>query len=191
VLDRLIASALLVILSPVQGAVALAVRLRLGPGVIFRQQRVGRGGREFCLYKIRTMLPDRRRAVVPPEHLPAERRRSHKSNQDPRHTPLGRWLRATSLDELPQLWNVVRGDMSLVGPRPELVGVVARYGLWNHPRHGVKPGITGLWQISLARTSLLHEGVEIDLDYVDNVSLRQDVQIAFRTVVALARRTGS
>jgi lipopolysaccharide/colanic/teichoic acid biosynthesis glycosyltransferase len=189
VLDRGLAVILLLATLPVLIAVAAAIRLRLGPGVIFRQQRVGREGRQFCVYKFRTMEPDRRRTVA---EVPGEdRRRLHKTERDPRHTPLGRFLRSSSLDELPQLWNVVRGDMSLVGPRPELVSIVDRHDLWDHPRHRVRPGITGVWQISPARTALLHEGVHLDLDYIADVTFRRDVRIMFGTVAALLRRTGS
>ena len=145
-LDRLAAVFLLLVTAPVLALVALVVRVRLGPGVIFRQQRVGRHGVSFDVLKFRTMLPDRRRADVPISF--PDRRCTHKSGADPRHTPVGRFLRRWSLDELPQLVNVARGQMSLIGPRPELASVVARYQPWQHERHDVKPGLTGLWQVT-------------------------------------------
>src|SRR4051794_6076492 len=123
--DRIVGAVLLLMVLPTLLVVALAVRLLLGPGVIFRQQRVGEGGRTFSVLKFRTMRPDRRTQRV--EWDGVDRRRTHKASDDPRHTAFGRFLRKWSLDELPQLVNVVRGEMSLVGPRPELVGVVARY----------------------------------------------------------------
>jgi len=98
------------------------------------------------IYKFRTMRPDRRQAVLP--YSGPDRRVCHETDNDPRHTPLGRFLRKYSLDELPQLWNVLVGDMSLVGPRPELVEVVERYESWQRERHRVKPGLTGLWQVT-------------------------------------------
>ena len=127
---------------------AMIVRFEFGRPILFRQSRVGRNGRYFTIYKFRTMDRCRR---APDAGRPVdlhERRRSHKSVDDPRHTEIGRLLRKFSLDELPQLWNVLRGDMSIVGPRPELVEVVERYDSWQLRRHVVKPGLTGLWQIS-------------------------------------------
>ena len=110
-----------VVLLPLIAVVAVAVRVSLGSPVFFRQRRVGRDDRVFDVYKFRTMGQDRRREQAP---VPQDRRQTHKSEADPRHTGVGRFLRKWSLDELPQLWNVVRGDMSLVGPRPELVEIV-------------------------------------------------------------------
>jgi lipopolysaccharide/colanic/teichoic acid biosynthesis glycosyltransferase len=190
VFDRALSLVLLLILLPAFVGLAVAVRLLLGPRVIYRQRRVGHHGAEFEMLKFRTMLPDRRRRQDPAYHGP-ERRRSHKRADDPRHTPLGRRLRRTGLDELPQLWNVVRGQMSLVGPRPELVEVVERYNLRDHPRHSVKPGITGLWQVSRSRCALLHEGVDVDLEYLHHINLCTDLKILVRTPVTVVRPTGA
>ncbi|TMF12974.1 MAG: sugar transferase, partial [Chloroflexi bacterium] len=120
--------------------IAIAVRLSLGRPVIFRQTRVGQQGSLFTIYKFRTMLSDRR--VCERELTGVDRRASHKCDHDPRLKPLGSRLRRWSLDELPQLWNVIRGDMSLVGPRPELPRLVDGYAPWQHERHDVKPGLT-------------------------------------------------
>ncbi len=188
--DRVGALVLLVVASPILAVVALAVRLRLGSPVIYRQTRVGQGGRPFTVYKFRSMRPDRR-ATTPAEPPGEERRVDHKSPDDPRLVPLGRRLRSASLDELPQLFNVLRGEMSLVGPRPELPSVVARYEPWQHRRHEVKPGLTGLWQIKARGDVPMHEGTELDLDYVDQVSLGTDLRILMRTPMALLRRPGS
>ena len=188
VLDRIGATVLLLLTLPVMLLVCLAVYVRLGRPIFFRQPRVGRGGATFGMLKFRTMEPDRRRHQVP---VPSnkDRRRQHKSAADPRHTGIGRFLRRCSLDELPQLWNVVRGDMSLVGPRPELASVVARYEDWQHQRHQVKPGITGLWQVTDRQTSdgdmHLHTGT--DLLYIEQVSLRTDLRILLRTPIALTK----
>ncbi|MEZ5261369.1 MAG: sugar transferase [Acidimicrobiales bacterium] len=157
--------------------------------MLLRQPRVGKDGTVFPMYKIRTMKPDRRLNQVPFEG--PERRQSHKRDDDPRHTPVGRLLRKYSIDELPQFWNVLRGDMSLVGPRPELVSVVDRYDLWDHPRHRVKPGLTGPWQVSTYRSVPLHENMHLDIDYVREQSLRGDVAVLRATVVALTRALGS
>jgi len=191
IFDRVAAVLLLLLLLPLIVSVALVVRVQLGRGVLYRQRRVGRDGKVFDLYKFRTMEGDRRRAdgsVAPTE----ERRVSHKRDDDPRHTDLGRLLRRLSLDELPQLGHVLVGQMSLVGPRPELETVVQRYGLWDHPRHLVKPGITGVWQVSSARAQLLHEGVSLDLDYLEGgITFRRDLSILWRTVGVVARRSGA
>ncbi|MFN0091285.1 MAG: sugar transferase [Acidimicrobiales bacterium] len=183
-IDRVIAAALLLATLPVLLMVLGLVRVNLGPGVIFRQRRVGRHGEVFTIYKVRTMRHPR-----PGER--GEPGRPHKSSDDPRHTPLGRVLRRWSLDELPQLWNVLKGDMSLIGPRPELVEIVERHRLWKHPRHHVKPGITGVWQVSPFRTRLLHESVDVDLDYLRRVTLGHDVTILARTLGSVVRRTGA
>ena len=186
--DIALAALALAVLLPLFLVVALSIRLTLGPGVFYVQDRVGRGGRRFRMYKFRTMRHDRRRECTG-KYGGADRRVCHKRADDPRHTALGRFLRRCSLDELPQLLNVVRGEMSLVGPRPELVPVVERYQRWQHARHVVKPGLTGLWQIT-ARDRLASEGVALDLEYVQHESFRTDCRIIARTIPALFRGPG-
>jgi lipopolysaccharide/colanic/teichoic acid biosynthesis glycosyltransferase len=187
-IDRAVGALLLLLALPVLCAVALAVRIDLGTGVVFTQDRIGFGGDRFRIYKFRTMRPSRRR-----EHRPFEgedRRRTHKHPEDPRLSSVGRILRRLSLDELPQLINVVKGDMSLVGPRPELVEIVERYEPWQHRRHCVKPGLTGLWQVS-ARERPMHEATDVDLAYVDTISFLTDLRILLRTIpAALGRKKG-
>jgi lipopolysaccharide/colanic/teichoic acid biosynthesis glycosyltransferase len=190
VLDILAASILLIILAPLIASVALAVRLTMGSKVLFFQERVGRGGRSFRMVKFRSMRHDRR-ARAEEEWDGQDRRITHKTTADPRHTQVGRFIRKWSLDELPQLFNVLRGHMSLVGPRPELVQVAMRHGLIDHPRHLVRPGITGLWQVSDSRSSLLHENVHIDLEYVRKVSLLGDLKILLRTFGSVVKVRGS
>lgn len=187
-IDRFAAFVLLVLTVPVLLVVALAVRITLGAPVLYRQRRVGRDGHVFRVWKFRTMHPDRRCGEVP---VPVERRICHKREDDPRHTRLGSLLRRWRLDELPQLANVLAGHMSLVGPRPELVEIVRLYEPWQHERHAVKPGITGLWQVSTEpRFGLMHEHTELDLAYVERVSLRTDLRILLRTVTCLLARNG-
>jgi len=178
----------LVLLLPVIALVALFVRLMLGPNIFFRQERVGRDGKTFRMIKFRSMMQDRRSDDS--DYDGSDRRQTHKSLNDPRHTPVGRFIRKWSLDELPQLFNVVKGDMSLVGPRPELVRVAQAHNLVDHPRHLVRPGITGLWQVSCERSSLLHENVDIDSEYVARVTFLGDVKILLRTVGAVLRARG-
>ena len=187
-LDQVVAALLLIALLPVLVIVACSVRARLGPGVIYRQRRIGKNERVFTMYKFRTMAPDRRLREAP--FAGVDRRVGHKCDDDPRHTTLGRALRRWSLDEIPQLWNVMLGHMSLVGPRPELLDVVEKYDLWHHPRHLVRPGITGLFQISPDRAGLLHEHLDYDLDYVSHCGFRRDLQILLRTPRAVWARHG-
>jgi lipopolysaccharide/colanic/teichoic acid biosynthesis glycosyltransferase len=188
VIDRLAAGVLLLLTLPLILVVAFTVLLTLGRPVLYRQRRVGQGGGVFRVWKFRTMLPDRRVAERP---VDVDRRVCHKREDDPRHTRVGTVLRRWRLDELPQLVNILAGSMSLVGPRPELVEVVSRYQPWQHRRHAVKPGLTGLWQVSTPTYSgLMHENTHIDLDYIDRIGLRTDVRILFRTVNCVLSRTG-
>jgi lipopolysaccharide/colanic/teichoic acid biosynthesis glycosyltransferase len=188
VADRTLAGLLLLVCAPLILVVAFLIRLKLGPGVMYRQRRVGEGNRVFTMYKFRTMGPDRR--VVQAQYRGPDRRITHKTEKDPRHTSLGRTLRKWSLDELPQLFNVAKGNMSLVGPRPELADLVVRHDLWGHPRHLVKPGITGLWQISPDRSRLLHECLEYDVSYVSDIKCSSDLRILLATPLVVLRGRG-
>jgi len=188
-IDFLGALVLFLVLLPVMLTVAVAVRLRMGKGVIYRQPRVGLGGSPFTMYKFRSMTPDRRKAQVPFDGV--DRRVCHKRDDDPRHTSLGRFLRKSRFDELPQLWNVLMGHMSLVGPRPELPAVVDGYQPWQHERHQVKPGLTGYWQVSpRAANGLAFEGVDLDIDYLRDLSFVTDCRVLLRTVPVAMHRTG-
>jgi lipopolysaccharide/colanic/teichoic acid biosynthesis glycosyltransferase len=188
VLDRVIGLLLLIVFSPVIAASALAVFVTMGRPVFYSQQRIGLGGRSFRLYKIRTMIPDRR--VGEDLYSGAERRLVHKSMDDPRVTLVGKALRATRFDELPQFLNVVRGDMSMVGPRPELPEIVRRYEPWQHDRHLVKPGVTGPWQVSNHNGDLMYQHTGIDLEYLEQVSFTHDLGILVRTPMAMVGRKG-
>ena len=190
VFDRAAGLLLSILTLPIIIPVALAVFVDLGLPVLLRQDRVGLNGKIFRVYKFRTMEPDRR-TPHEPSFVGADRRVNHKSKDDPRLTRVGRFLRKWSLDELPQLWNVLRGDMSLVGPRPEMVQIVRHYEPWQHARHQVKPGVTGLWQVSARGEVPMHEATHIDLEYVKKVSFVADVKILAKTIpAALGERTG-
>lgn len=189
-IDRIGALLLLVITSPLSLASAVAVALSMGRPILLRQERVGKDGQVFTIYKFRTMLPDRRQAKVP--FVGEDRRVTHKTPRDPRITTVGKVLRTWSLDELPQFINVLRGEMSLVGPRPEMVQIVAQYEDWQHARHAVKPGITGPWQISERGDRQLHECTESDIAYLESVSFLTDLRILVLTpLAALGVRRGS
>jgi lipopolysaccharide/colanic/teichoic acid biosynthesis glycosyltransferase len=180
--DRLVGVMASIVTIPIVAVIATAIAWNMGTPVIYRQRRVGLYGREFTVYKFRTMLEDRRTADV--GIVDNDRRVNHKSQEDPRHTNLGRFLRRWSLDEIPQFWNLALGDMSLVGPRPELPSIVAKYEPWQHQRHAVRPGLTGLWQISERGTIPMHEATDIDIAYVENVTLGNDLRIVIATPAA-------
>lgn len=191
-LDVLLALLAVVVLAPLLVFVALSIPVMLGRGgILYRQERIGRDGRSFMIYKFRSMLRDRRTADST-TYIGPERRTSHKRHDDPRHRPYGRFLRATSLDELPQLLNIVRGEMSMVGPRPELIGVARQEGFAHHPRHLTRPGLTGPFQISPLRSAnRISAGLHLDIDYVVDVRLGRDLRILARTVFVPFLRRGS
>jgi sugar transferase EpsL len=175
--DLVASVAALVLLSPLLLAIALLVRICLGAPVLFAQPRPGRGGRVFTLYKFRTMTP----AQGP----------DGKARPDAeRLTGLGRFLRAASLDELPELWNVIRGEMSLVGPRPLLVDYLARYSPQEARRHEVLPGITGWAQVNGRNATTWQERLRLDVWYVDHRSFLLDLRILARTAWLVVRREG-
>ena len=182
-LDRVLGLLFLVLFSPVILLASLLVLVTLGQPVFYSQKRIGLDGTPFRLYKLRTMTPDRRGQQI--GHHSVERRFTHKAPNDPRVNRVGKVLRAIRIDELPQFWNVVKGDMSLVGPRPELPEIVSGYQPWQHQRHVVRPGITGPWQISPHNGQPMHECTQIDLEYLAQVSLLQDLKILARTPVAM------
>ncbi len=189
--DVALAGVGLLVAAPVLLTAALAIRITSGPGVLFRQTRVGRDGRPFTVYKLRTMVPDAESLL--PELL--ERNEASgpmfKMADDPRVTRVGRLLRRTSIDELPQLINVVKGDMSLVGPRPALPHEAVQWSDDLRERLRVKPGITGNWQVSGRFTASIEDYQRLDLYYVDNWSLVTDLVILAKTLPAVLRRNGA
>ena len=187
-IDRLVGLVASLLTLPIVAVIVLAIWATMGRPAIFRQERIGRGGKPFTVYKFRTMDHDRRADEGPFDG--DDRRVNHKSTDDPRHNKLGRFLRKWSIDEIPQFWNVALGNMSLVGPRPELTGVVAGYEPWQHRRHEVKPGLTGLWQISKRGDTPMHEATDVDLRYVDDVSFPTDAKILVQTIPAVLSRKG-
>lgn len=176
-LDVVVAGVALVVLSPVLLAVWLAVRRRLGAPALFRQTRPGLRGRPFEMIKFRTM-----RDAVDPDGRPLP--------DGERLTPFGRWLRATSLDELPELWNVLRGDMSLVGPRPLLMEYLPLYTPEQARRHEVRPGVTGWAQVNGRNAVSWDKKFELDVWYVDRHNLWLDLKIIALTLLRIIRRDG-
>jgi sugar transferase EpsL len=177
-LDIVVASLALIAAAPILVAAAVASRRAMGPGVLFKQQRPGLGGEIFTLYKLRTMTE-------------AVDQGGRPLTEFARVTPLGRVLRTTSIDELPQLWNVIKGDMSLVGPRPLLTRYLARYNAEQRRRHDVRPGITGWAQVHRRTAVTWDERLRLDTWYVDHRSFLLDVAILFRTGRDLFSRDGT
>jgi lipopolysaccharide/colanic/teichoic acid biosynthesis glycosyltransferase len=190
VLDVMGAGLALTLLLPLLAVIAGLIKLDSPGAVLYSAQRAGRKGRRFRCYKFRTMVSD---ADALKERL---RRRNQRSGpcfkivDDPRITRLGRSLRHYSLDELPQFWNVLKGDMSLVGPRPHPLDDVAGYQIEHLARLDVTPGITGLWQVTARRDPSFQRGMELDREYIRTWSFGSDIRILLRTVLAVVRGSG-
>jgi exopolysaccharide biosynthesis polyprenyl glycosylphosphotransferase len=182
VIDVALAAIVLPIVLPVMGVIALLVRLSSAGPVLYRQTRCGLGGRPFTLYKFRSMVvgaDDMRDYLSERNELDGP---VFKIADDPRCTAVGRWLRKWSLDELPQLWNVLRGDMSLVGPRPPIPGEVAQYEGWHRRRLRMRPGLTCLWVVQGRNHVKFDRWMQLDMDYIDNWSLWLDIKILLRSI---------
>ena len=191
VFDRVLATTGLVVLLPIMLVIGLVVRLTSRGPALFRQVRVGLGGRHFVMWKFRTMTADAEARLADVIHLNEYDGVLFKIRDDPRITSVGRMLRRWSLDELPQLWNVLRGDMSIVGPRPPLPTEVERYDHHVRRRLLVKPGLTGLWQVGGRAGVSWDEAVRLDLYYVENWSLSMDAMILGKTFTAVLRGHGA
>jgi exopolysaccharide biosynthesis polyprenyl glycosylphosphotransferase len=194
-LKRALDVALIVLSAPVSVPfsllVALLIRLDSPGPALFRQQRIGKGGKQFTCYKFRTMVADAeaRRAAL--EALNEADGPIFKMRRDPRVTRMGRFLRRSSLDELPQLWNVLRGEMSLVGPRPALPSEVELYEPWHRRRLEVTPGMTGLWQVLGRSNTTFDEMVQLDIYYAENWSVSVDMRILLKTIPAVLSSHGA
>jgi lipopolysaccharide/colanic/teichoic acid biosynthesis glycosyltransferase len=198
-LDIVVASTIILLLSPLLLALAIAIRLGSRGPALFRQRRVGYGQREFTVLKFRSMRSDADprghrdyvTALIKGSNANGGRKDLYKLAVDDRITPIGRWIRRWSLDELPQLFNVVTGDMALVGPRPAIPYEVAEYPNWYLDRFTVKPGLTGLWQVSGRNERTYEEMVRLDIDYAERRSLLLDLSILARTPLTVLARRGA
>jgi len=179
--DIVVSAAALIVLSPVIVACAVLIKLTSPGPVIFRQARCGLNGRRFTLYKFRSMVENADKMKSQLEHL-SERQVAFKLSRDPRVTAVGRWLRKFSVDELPQLYNVLRGDMSLVGPRPPLPDEVDRYERWQRRRLRMRPGLTCLWAVAGRDRIDFNAWMRMDISYIENWSLKLDWAILLRTI---------
>jgi lipopolysaccharide/colanic/teichoic acid biosynthesis glycosyltransferase len=190
VIDVVLSLALLVIALPVLAMCILAIAIDSRGPVMFAQERTGRDGRRFRMLKLRTMVANAEELKVALAHLNVLPPPDFKIPDDPRITRVGRFLRATSLDELPQLFNVLRGDMSLVGPRPTSFSPDT-YDLWHTHRLDVAPGITGLWQVEGRNVTTFDERLRLDVQYIRRRSLRYDLVLLARTALVVLRRSGA
>jgi exopolysaccharide biosynthesis polyprenyl glycosylphosphotransferase len=182
---------LLALFAPIIGLIALAIKIESRGPVFFSQERIGQHGQRFKMIKFRSMYQDAERGWQEVARRDAEGRLLHKHNDDPRVTRVGRKLRRTSMDELPQLLNVLRGEMSLVGPRPEVPYVAAEYEPWQWQRFRVPPGITGWWQVNGRSDRPMHLHTEDDLYYIQNYSFWLDLRILIKTVAVVFRGHGA
>jgi len=190
-LDIAVSVLILTLAAPMILLAALAIKLSSPGSVFFKQRRVGLNGRSFTLYKFRTMIEDAHERRLEVSHLNEMTGPVFKAKDDPRVTGVGRVLRRFSLDELPQLWNVLKGDMSLVGPRPPIPEEVASYHRWHRRRLSMKPGLTCLWQISGRNNIDFDKWMQLDLQYIDNWSPSLDLKILLRTIPAVLSGRGA
>jgi exopolysaccharide biosynthesis polyprenyl glycosylphosphotransferase len=188
-MDLTFGALLIPIAAPMMLGIAALIRLDSPGPIIFSQKRVGRGGKPFLTYKFRSMRVGAESEQTQLYNLNEASGPLFKIKNDPRHTRVGRWLRRTSLDELPQIFNVLRGEMSLVGPRPPMIAEVEKYEDWHKKRLDATPGMTGLWQVSGRSELTFDEMVMLDIYYIENWSPWLDLWILFKTVptVLLAR----
>ncbi|MCA0942238.1 sugar transferase [Salipiger pacificus] len=191
--DLAVAVLLIPVLLPVIAVLWAIVRADGGPG-FFGHKRVGMDGKEFRCWKIRTMVPNAEEKLqallARDEAAAAEWARDHKLTKDPRITLIGKFLRQTSLDELPQLWNVLLGDMSFVGPRPIVEAELEKYGAHQAAYLSMKPGVTGLWQVSGRNDVSYDERVAMDIEYLRVMSCGTDIKLMVKTFTAMCNRTG-
>jgi exopolysaccharide biosynthesis polyprenyl glycosylphosphotransferase len=189
--DLAVGSILTLTALPFMAATAIAIKLDSPGPILFRQKRIGENGKPFIMYKFRSMIPDAWKLQEEINELDENGNLLHKKEDDPRVTRVGRFIRRASLDELPQLFNVLKGDMSLVGPRPELPWLVERYEPWQRKRFAVPQGITGWWQVNGRSDKPLHLHSEDDLYYIQNYSLWMDIYILIKTAWVVLRGRGA
>jgi lipopolysaccharide/colanic/teichoic acid biosynthesis glycosyltransferase len=192
-LDVLLSATALLMLSPFIALISAAIKLQDGGPIFFRQVRAGKGGRHFTIYKFRSMVrdADRLKAQLATLNEHQDDQRSFKMKRDPRVTPVGRILRRTSLDELPQLWNILKGDMTVVGPRPASLEDVAHYTPHDYRRLEVKPGLTCLWQVRGRSNLPFKEQVRLDIEYIESRSVLRDLEIMAQTLPAVITGRGA
>lgn len=191
VFDIVVSSVILLVIFPFMFAIALLIKLTSKGPVLFKQVRVGQGGRLFYCYKFRSMCVDAEAQREQLMHLNEASGPVFKIKKDPRVTPIGAFIRKASMDELPQFFNVLKGDMSIVGPRPPLPNEVVRYNGYQRQRLAVLPGITCIWQVSGRSNLSFDRWVQLDLTYIETMSLKNDIKIVLKTIPAVLKGSGA
>ena len=191
-IDIILSGMAIVILSPLLLFLCIAIKLDTPGPILFKQKRVGKNGRYFSIYKIRSMYQDAEARKAELMEKNEMKGFMFKMTDDPSITKVGKFIRSTSIDELPQFWNVLKGDMSLVGTRPPTVDEFNQYEAHHKRRLSMKPGLTGLWQVS-GRSNIedFEEVVRLDCEYIDNWSIQLDIQIILKTIVVIFKKVGS
>lgn len=192
VLDILIASIGLVVLSPIFLIVALCIKLETRGKVMFKHKRIGKNGKEIYIYKFRSMVENAEDMIkdFSPEQM-KEFKENYKLKNDPRITKVGKFIRKTSLDELPQLLNIIKGELSIIGPRPVIEEELEKYGPSKAKFLSATPGLTGYWAANGRSCTSYEDRMKMELYYVDNMSLKLDIKIIFKTVITVIKRQGA
>lgn len=191
-MDVILATIALVVLSPIFLIIAIAIKIESKGPVFFKHARVGKNGKIIKLYKFRSMVINAEELIksFTPEQM-KEYKENYKLTNDPRITKIGKFLRKTSLDELPQLFNIIKGDLSIIGPRPVVTDELKKYGTNTEKFLSVTPGLTGYWAANGRSCTSYEQRMQMELYYIDNLSLKMDIKVFFKTIEAVIKREGA
>ena len=192
VIDVILASVALILLSPLFAIIAIAIKIDSKGPVFFAHKRIGKNGKIIKLYKFRSMVINAEELIksFTPEQM-REYKENYKSTNDPRITKVGKFLRKTSLDELPQLINIINGDLSIIGPRPVVADELEKYGVNKDKFLSVTPGLTGYWAANGRSNTTYEQRMEMELYYIDNLSLKMDIKVFFKTILSVLKKEGA
>lgn len=190
--DVVISTIALITLMPLILLIGILIKIDSKGKVFYKQKRIGKDGKYFMIYKFRTMVSDANNfeKYFSKEQL-EEYKENYKIKNDPRITKMGKFLRKTSLDELPQLFNIIKGDLSIIGPRPVVDGEIEKYGINQNKLLSVTPGLTGNWAANGRSCTSYEERMKLELDYIDNIGLKMDIEIFFKTIITVFKREGA
>ena len=192
VIDVILASVALILLSPLFAIIAIAIKIDSKGPVFFAHKRIGKNGKIIKLYKFRSMVINAEELIksFTPEQM-REYKENYKLTNDPRITKVGKFLRKTSLDELPQLINIINGDLSIIGPRPVVADELEKYGVNKDKFLSVTPGLTGYWAVNGGSNTTYEQRMEMELYYIDNLSLKMDIKVFFKTILSVLKKEGA
>ncbi len=192
ILDIILSIIGLIVLFPVLLIIAIAIKVDSKGSVLFKHKRIGKNGKEIYIYKFRTMIPNAEEMINEfNEEQMKEFKENYKLKQDPRITRVGKFLRQTSLDEIPQILNIIKGELSIVGPRPVIMEEVEKYGANKDKFLSIKPGLTGYWQVNGRSSTSYEERMKMELYYIDNRNLWLDVKLFFKTIISVIKKEGA